>query len=458
MTELAVFRKNKVELSEYECTKDLSNRVLMSTFSPRDVEILEEILYSSLRIPLSVLSSNLDLSQDELLPILEKLKGTKLFTIAQGHVVVDKEVRKYYEFQIQKFEEDFTPGLDYLQGLLKTVPIHVLPTWYSIPRTSNNIFESIVEKYLQTPQAFQRYLLDLSLADPVQKGIVNAIYQSPDYEVEASDMIKKFSLTQEEFEEVMLFLEFSFVSCVSYKKVGDEFREVITPYHEWREYLRHIRDTEPQSIIDEEQIEGLEATHFAFIDQMTSALTLSSEKGGISVQALGKRADILSKDKDKICERLLDLRLATLKEGELKATVDAPIWLNMDNQERALFLCRNPLACLSHESFPQSLITERGIREAEKSLSRAVQASWIYLGDFIDSIYIPLNESQHIQLVKKGRTWKYQLPEYSAEEIRLFEVIVTKWLYESGITKVGSKAGRVCFTLTALGREFYDSE
>jgi hypothetical protein len=171
MTELATFRKNKIELSEYEYEKDVRNRALMATFTSRDVEVLEEILYSSLRIPLSVLEQNVELSADELAPILAKLAPCGLFTVETDHVIVDKEMRKYYEQQVLKFEEDFKPGMEYLQALLKKVPIHVLPTWYAISRTSNNIFESIVEKYLQTPQTYQRYLMELHFGDKVQQGI-----------------------------------------------------------------------------------------------------------------------------------------------------------------------------------------------------------------------------------------------------------------------------------------------
>ena len=233
MAEIATYRKNKIELTEYDCSKDVQNRILMSQFTPLDVEVLEEILYSSLRIPLSVLEQNMELTSDKLLPILEKLSATKLFQVIADHVIVDKEMRKYYEMQVLKFEDDFKPGMEYLQGLLRKVPIHILPTWYSISRTSNNIFESIVEKYLYSPQIFQRYLIELSLTDSVQRGIMNDLYQSPNYEIDAEDVIKKFDLTQEQFEEHMIELEFHFVSCMKYvREKGIDISDIIGKAHE----------------------------------------------------------------------------------------------------------------------------------------------------------------------------------------------------------------------------------
>src|SRR5690606_655670 len=95
-------------------------------------------------------------------------------------IFVDKDKRKYFEIQISRFDEDFVPGMEFVQGLLKKVPIQVLPLWYATPRTSNNIFESIIEKYLLTPQIYQRYLSELSLGDPLFTSIMRDLFVSAD--------------------------------------------------------------------------------------------------------------------------------------------------------------------------------------------------------------------------------------------------------------------------------------
>ena len=108
--------------------------------------------------------------------------------------------------------------------------------------------------------------------------------------------------------------------------------------------------------------------------------------------------------------------------------------------------------------FSKELSNHRIIREAEKSLARASQAGWVFLDDFIKGIFIPLREEHHIKLVCHGRTWKYRLPEYSNEETAFFKAIIQNWLFEVGITAIGTVNGRECFTLTPLGQDLFSDE
>ncbi len=461
MAEVATFKKNKIELKEYEYSKDIQNRILMAQFTALDVEVLEEILYSSLRIPLSLLEQNLNLSSAELKASLDKLSKTDLFQVAGGFVIVDKDRRKYYEMQILKFEEDFKPGMEYLQGLLRKVPIHILPNWYSISRTSDNIFESIVEKYLHSPQAFQRYLMELHLSDPKQKGIMNSVYQSPDYEVEASDMIKKFDLTQEEFEEHMLYLEFSFVCCIRYKRKGDRFVEMITPFYEWQEYLCHVRDTEPTPIIDEETIKRLKKSDYGVIEEMAAILELA-QKGPITRSVIPtiqkKLPDFETSDFERHVHKLCQLNLAERSGDKVNCTSDTLDWLKMKNNDRAVYIYRHPLNCLVYPSLPQELNSQRLVRDAEKSVERVVGAGWVFMDDFLKGVFIPLNDSHYITLKKVGRNWKYQLPEYTDTEQDFFQAVISRSLFESGITALGTKDGRECFCLTPFGHTIFGNE
>lgn len=461
MSEIATFRKNKIELTEYDYTRDVQNRVLMSSFTPLEVEVLEEILYSSLRIPVSVLEQNLDLAEGTLSPILDKLSRTGLFKVSSDHVLVEKEMRKYYEFQILKFEEDFKPGMEYLQGLLRKVPIHVLPLWYSISRTSNNIFESIVEKYLQTPQTFQRYLMDLNFSDPVQSGIMSAVYQSPNYEIDAHDIIKKYSLTQQQFEEHMLHLEFNFVACIKYEREKGKFKQMITPFQEWKDYLIYVQNTEPQTIFEEEQINRYKKSDFATVEEMSAIVEMASKKP-ITEKDISQLKKISPEfDPDDFhffVEKLCTLNLLEQKGDQFISTSDSEEWLKMDLANRALYLYRHPLNSLNDPHFSEELSQHRILREAEKSLCRVIDTGWIYLDDFIKGIFIPLKEEHLIQLVRQGRTWKYRLPEYTDEEIAFFKAIVQNWAFHLGITALGTKGGRECFTLTPLGQELFRND
>lgn len=461
MSETATFRKNKIELTEYDYSKDILNRVLMASFSAQEIEVLEEILYSSLRIPVEVLQNNLDLPKNELNPILEKLSQTGLFKIATDHVLVDKEMRKYYESQILKFEEDFKPGMEYLQALMRKVPIHVLPNWYSISRTSNNIFESIVEKYLLTPQIYQRYLLDLNLTDPIQQGIMNALYQSPDYELDAANIIEQHNLSQEQFEEHMLHLEFSFVCCIQFIREKDQYRQIITPFQEWKDYLLHVKKTEPTSIEEEKDVERDRTSDFAVVEEISAILELSQTKpiADRDYQKLQDQFPNLDQDAfSYYLEKLSTLNLLEEQRGVYSPTSDTVGWLKMDLINRALYLYRHPLNYLNENDLPEYLCQHKLIREAEKCVARAVDLGWIDLDYFLEGIFIPLREHHPIQLVRHGRTWKYQIPQYSEEELNFFRAIVQNWLFELGITATGSCNGRDCFTLTPLGQDLFSNE
>src|SRR5574338_19380 len=101
MLELSPARKNKVNLADYNCQQDIENRILMSDFSTLDIEVLEEILYSPLKIS------------------LKKLSLTGLVSIQDDAILVDKEKRKYFEFQIHRFDSQFKPDMEYIQGILR---------------------------------------------------------------------------------------------------------------------------------------------------------------------------------------------------------------------------------------------------------------------------------------------------------------------------------------------------
>ena len=265
MTETNIFRKNKINLEDYDYQKDIQNRVLMSHFSPEDLEVLEEIVYSSQRIPISRLVSQLDKNLDELQLILDKLSKTDLFKIEEDTVVVDKEMRKYFETQIQKFEDDFTPGMEFLQALLKKVPIHVLPNWYPIPRTSNNIFESLVEKYLFTPHHFQRYIEDLQSKDEIISGIIQDVFTANNYKMYAEELKLKYNLSNIDFAKYMLILEYSFALCLTYTNIDGYWKETVTPFYEWNKYMKFLSDTSTPSIQDTKSIKRNFASDFVFV-------------------------------------------------------------------------------------------------------------------------------------------------------------------------------------------------
>lgn len=438
MLELSPARKNKVNLADYNCQQDIENRMLMSDFSTLDIEVLEEILFSPLKISFKKLARTIGCQEPELMASLKKISSTGLISQQDDIILVDKEKRKYFEFQIHRFDPQFKPDMEFIQGLLKKVPIHLLPIWYSIPRSSNNIFESIVEKNLLTPHIFQRYINELNFGDPVINGIMNDLFSSPSFKVSSSDLISKYNLKRRDFEEMLLILEFNFVCCLCYEKEDDHWLEFVVPFYEWQEYLRFVRATETTPIPSSEPIERRTDGDFAFIEEM-SALLLKAKKKKFATE------------KTAAVEKLCLVNLAEYSDGKLQLLDAGDKWLDLSLENRSLHLYRHPQNRILSLS-----VGERYVREAEKSIKRVLHGQWVYFDEFLNGVLVPLNENSVIALKRVGKHWKYTLPTYGDEEKAILKATIFEWLYETGMVTIGSCRGRDCFAVTHFGRFFFD--
>ncbi|HEY4255063.1 MAG TPA: hypothetical protein VGM34_01790 [Chlamydiales bacterium] len=436
MLELTSAKRHKISLADYNSRQDIENRMLMADFSPFDIEILEEILFSSLKIFPKKIARAKDVSEEDLKPIFQKLSKAGLLSWDGDFFLVDKEMRKYFEFEVQRFEPSFKPDMEFLQGLLKKVPIHLLPTWYSIPRSSGNIFESIIEKHLLSPNIFQRYLQDLHFTDPLVLSVLQSIFAAPDFRASSSDLIAKYNLSRPAFEEIMLLLEFSFVCCVSYVKEDDHWHEVVTPFNEWHEYLLFLQNSDAPSI-DAKQVQRKEKTDFAFIKQLETHLLSLSKKSL----------------KGPMTEKLCMVKLAQEIEGRFQLTEVASEWLPMSLEDKALYFYRHPHNRLL--SLPPAIATERNVRETEKSIKRVLHGNWILFEDFVKGVLVPLSEESVVVLKKTGKHWKYTLPVYSEEEQALIKAVIFEWLFECGMVAIGTYQGKDCFSVTPFGRFFF---
>ena len=59
MLEISLIKKNKICLEDYNYKQDIENRLLISQLSALDLELLQEILYSPLKIAFQDLSQSL---------------------------------------------------------------------------------------------------------------------------------------------------------------------------------------------------------------------------------------------------------------------------------------------------------------------------------------------------------------------------------------------------------------
>lgn len=429
--------KNKIQLSDYDYKKDIETRLLIADFSSFDLEVLEEILFSPLKTPIENLLKNFDADKSALIESLTKLEKTSLFTLTDEFITVDKEMRKHFEFQLLKFNNDFKPGMDFLQGLLKKAPIHVLPTWYAIPRSSNDIFASIVEKYLYTPTIFERHLAELTSGDPIIGNIIQDVYSSKDFKVSARQLQEKYDLGPKDFAEYTLLLEFNFACCLSYCKIGDKWEAMITPFYEWKKYLEFIKNTTPASIKNMKKDEP----DFSFIQKMKVLLKQIERKP-------------FPLKNDYIEKKIVLLQFADIKKDHLHISKEGKNWLLLTEKEQAIYIYRHPKNKLLSFDLDK---TNRNLWEAEKSLSRVVDSGWVYLEDYLKGIMVTFNEKHGIHLEKKGKHWCYTLPDYDETDKQLFASLVTERLMEVGMVKVAKHKNHDCFTVTPFGKSFFES-
>lgn len=432
MLEIGSNKKHRVNINEYDYQSDLRYRNMLSECTPLDIEVLEEILYSPLKISMKTLEKNVNLPLSQLEKSLEKFKNVHLLSIEGEWAHVDKELRKYFEFEICRFQEDFKPDMEFLQGLLRKVPIHLLPTWYAIPRTSDTIFGSIVEKYLMSPLLYQRYIEEILAPFAPAAAIAKDLFASEELRVSSSDVIAKYNLKREEFERIVLHLEFHFVACLCYERQDEHWHEYLFAFHEWAEYLKHYRSTKPRHL-DPAKIQKLYENDFGFIEEMSAFLKNPQ-----------------SHPMSPAIKKLVFLGLAQYEKGHLFPSKEAKQWLDLPLEEKALFLYRHP----QNQSLPEE-IGEKALREIEKSLQRISDGHWVYFEDFFKGFFAQLSEDSKISLRKKGRHWEYRLPRYTEKEKKNVHSTIFSWLSEMGIVQIGKLEGRDCFRLTSFGKTLF---
>lgn len=462
-------KKSRVVLTDYDVEKDIEGRIALSKLNQDEYAILEEILYSSLTISLTRLAENVDLDIDVVKDFVESFSKTALFTFDGEKLFVDKEKRKYFEAQIERFEEDFEPGMEYLQSLLKNVPIHLLPIWYQIPRSSNNIFDSLVEKYLETPKMYARYVTEFMEEESIVKDVLNELDAKNDYRLYVNQFCKDHGYTKEQVTEAIITGEFNFLFSSVLEPHLEGWVEIITPFAEWRDYMLKKEKASTKSIDAHFEIALRRHHEYAFIEDMTSVLKAcekldfetmfdsDSDAFVLEDESLAEHLDGSHLDKsylDRLVNKLMVIGLAVIDESYLRPTPHANEWIQMQIEKRAHVTFKHPHNYLDIQKI-SPLSTERSILEIQKSMAHVAKLGWVHFNDFLRTTPIELSDEHKIVLKKQGRNWAYALPNYSEDEKELIRYTVMEWFFESGIVQCGVCDGKPCFKLTHLGRSIF---
>lgn len=437
-------RKIKITLSDYPFLCDIEKRILIAQLTVFEVRLLQEIMHHSLQIPVEQLADALEINVSSLLPILDKLTPLKLYRRENLILFVDREARKYFEFQIEKFCSNFEPNLEYLQNILSKVPIHVLPIWYVIPRSSDNIVASIIEKYLLTPKIYRFYINDLQFEDPILHAIIREVFQPPHFKITAEKLISQFELTRERFEEYLMLLEYHFICSLCYFKNGDCWQEIVTPFAEWLDYLQFEENTRPRVI--QESIEKADS-EFEFLNLLVNLLHFFQY-----TREHPKAADEKSKQ---AINKLFKLGFI-LQNGDQEIIVSPKgiNWLSKNRHEQASSLAADPTNTLTDHAEFEGLWNIRNLGLIENSLKRLRPNEWVKLDDFLKGFINPIGNKEPVTLKRKGKKWKYVIPSYSEQEYQFIKAVIMERLSELGIVRTGSFQESPCFCLTSFGSHF----
>ena len=250
-----------------------------------------------------------------------------------------------------------------------------------------------------------------------------------------------------------------------------------TPFHEWREYLRFLRDNKTLPAEDSKPIQKYRDADFSFTEDMTEilkivkftplSLTLDHQErwmpDKISMKVLCKKIpgyDAKSEDMfvqylGKLIQKILFLRLCKIDASSLKANEGSDEWLSLSIENRALSIYKHTLTRLEQEDFSPEIATERTIREIEKTMTPIVHLGWVSFDQFMTCIAAPISKDSKITLRKIGKGWKYSLPIYSDEEQRLIKKTILDWLFEAGLVSIGYHQDKCYFRITPFGQTIF---
>jgi hypothetical protein len=453
-------RKIKISLDDYGYTQDISHRIVLHQATQIDIKVLEEILFSSIKTSKSNLLESLEISQGDLDTSLEKFKATSLIKEDGEILIIDKELRKYFESEIQRFEEDFEPGIDFLAQILKKVPIHILPAWYSLPRTSTNIFESIIEKYLLTPQVYQRLLSETQTHEPSLKAIIDMLFTSDSLELDLDTISHRLNLNFESLFEIVALLEFNLIACLSYRTSNDGYKAILTPYQEFKNYLIHIKQTEAQTL-NEDEVNKITLAPFAFIEGLFTLLKCFKSKSytyPLERSAEAELKEALAEDNlayldfEELFQKLLQVQLIDGKNHIVNLNETSFSFMSMKPESAALVLYRHPS---NRPRFDLAIPVDKAIRECEKASCRLIGKGWVLFEDFLKGMLTPFNEDQQVILKKTGRKWQYHLPIYSLSDKEFIKHMFIDWFEKVGVIETGFYSNKHCIRLSSLGTEIF---
>ncbi len=438
-------KKHKVDLSEIPVEQDLFYRARLVELDSQTSTHLLELFYLSSKTTVQKLKNALDLTDDELQNFFEKIASLEILSFDKEAVVIDKDVKKKIECHLEKFSEEFIPGIEYFQTLLRQVPISILPTWYPLPRTCDSIFLSLKERIFQTPSQYLRHLQEVESEEYPVQILVQSLLASPRHSLSLQEVEELSGFKGGELQKFCLFLEFNFIAILTYKSSGEGWSSYLELPAELSAYLKKQSHPLPFTSVIQNTVVPDRGIPLAFAFDLSQVIrfvkmhpvrvTKEGIRYNFSSPVFSKLVETLSLSVaylETILSRGIELQLLEIDQGFVTLHPQAEPWLLYSIEKQALTLFK----ALWIQKNPN-------LKQAEKGLASIITNGWVLADEVIKNISYG---KPHLVRGRDGFDYEIQ------DEVRLnYENLET--LFESGLIEWGTYEKKRCLQLTDLGKQ-----
>lgn len=447
---------------DYDYLRDVKNHIFLSSVSTFDVFVLDMLLYSPLHLPLDDFKKNLyeqgnfleEQTSDSLIRSLHKLNKIQLLNITPDNTIqVNKEQRKYFEINIQRFNEKNVPGISLFKELLRLIPTHLLMQWYDISNFSDNMFSSIVDRYLSQTHLYTTYLERVKNEEVLYRKILDQVFAPPDFCVTLPALQEMFQISEESLHTALLHLEYNFACVLSYRPSShDKYVAVVTPFAEWQQYLLEstFQPMEEHSTVSGNHTSTYIQNFSDFINEVSQGCTLDKEKQRPDSDDLTPLPSYMS-----IAQ---SLGLIKVEEHTNRLTRAGSLWLKKDYMERQRFFFHHMHCLCLRDSEWHSIYGSSVLEVINKILTTLPNSIWFSFSELIQNITSLLKRESSATLVRKNQNWVYSLPYYPESFYHFLTKMMKLHLFHSGIIQTGIKDGHDMFCITPLGKKILQDE
>lgn len=476
-------KKYLIKLEDFDFRREIKVRIFLAELTPFELTVLQEVLHQPLIFSIEVFSDHIRTKHEDVKRVLRKLSENTLLRMEGDTVAQNKEMRKLFEFHVSKFDSNFKPSVSFIIQQLNQVPLSTLLDWYPIPQSSDDIIDSIIERCLKSPKVFHHYKMEfLSEAPEIYKKILERLYSAKELKISAQEILCEYHLSREEFEKIVLYLEFHFLCFSTYEKKCGSWEQFLSPCDELKKYFLDYY-LFPFTCVNI----GIEKQEkkFPLLEKLSQELArishvISSEDSrdvgsGLCTiaqehypMAIGTDlTDCSDSPREKIhhgdisSETIISWMQASgfleKKKHQLKVTDLGVLWLKMPLEEQARYFHRKLLLC-EELSLLTSRFSVKDFRNLGKSFKRIAHLGWVNLREFIQKLDISIGNEGEVSLKKKGNAWEYVLPKYSDVTISWIHKVISEYYVNIGMLKIAEWDNDTYISLTDFGRKILDCE